>query len=95
VEGLIRLMSSDDDFTGPVNLGNPGEFSILELAQKVIAATGSRSDLIYNDLPSDDPRQRKPDISLAQKVLHWTPAVQLEEGLKHTIDYFRELLSQQ
>jgi UDP-glucuronate decarboxylase len=95
VEGLIRLMSSADDFTGPVNLGNPGEFSILELAQKVIAATDSRSDLIYNDLPSDDPRQRKPDISLAQKVLQWTPAVPLEEGLKHTIDYFRELLSQQ
>jgi UDP-glucuronate decarboxylase len=94
VEGLIRLMSSADDFTGPVNLGNPAEFSILELAQKVIASTGSTSELVYNDLPSDDPRQRKPDITLAREVLQWSPAIPLEAGLKHTIAFFRELLSQ-
>ena len=94
VEGLIRLMNSADDVTGPINLGNPHEFSILELARKVIELTGSRSKLVYNDLPSDDPRQRKPDITLARELLQWKPAIPLEEGLGRTIAYFREMLSQ-
>ncbi len=92
VDGLIRLMNAPDDFTGPVNLGNPTEFSILELARTVIALTGSRSKIVYNDLPSDDPRRRRPDISLAEAVLNWSPAVPLREGLSHTIAYFRELI---
>jgi len=94
VNGLIRLMDSPDDLTGPVNLGNPGEFTILELARKVIDLTGSKSDLIHKELPQDDPRQRKPDIALAQKELGWQPAITLEEGLKKTITYFEQLLSE-
>lgn len=92
VEGLIRLMNSPDDFTGPLNLGNPGEFTILELAEKIIDLTGAKSEVVFNPLPQDDPKQRKPDISLAQGTLQWKPIVDLEEGLKQTIAYFDQLL---
>lgn len=92
VEGMMRLMNTPDDFTGPVNIGNPGEFTIKELAEKVIALTGSRSKLVYHPLPSDDPTQRRPDITLACERLQWKPVVQLEEGLKKTIAYFEEEL---
>ncbi len=92
IEVFIRLMASPDDFTGPVNTGNPNEFTILELAEKVIALTGSKSEIIRKPLPSDDPRQRQPDIRLAQEKLGWTPTIQLEEGLNKTIPYFAELL---
>ena len=92
VEGMIRLMNSRDGFTGPVNVGNPNEFTILELAQKVIEITGSKSKIIYKPLPSDDPMQRQPDISLAKKELDWSPKVQLEEGLIKTIDFFKKIV---
>jgi UDP-glucuronate decarboxylase len=92
VEGLIRLMDTADDFTGPINLGNPSEFTILQLAQQVISMTGSRSSIVYRPLPSDDPVQRQPDIRLAQRVLNWTPTVDLKKGLTETINYFRTLL---
>jgi len=94
VEGLIRLMNSPDDVTGPVNLGNPGEFTILELAQKVIQLTGSKSKIINKELPQDDPRQRKPDIALAERTLQWRPTIDLESGLKKTIAYFDQLLQE-
>ncbi len=93
IEGLIRLMETGDDFTGPVNLGNPGEFTIRELAERVIDLTGSRSKIVYRPLPADDPIQRCPDIGLAEQKLAWRPRVPLEEGLKRTIAYFRELLA--
>lgn len=94
LEGMIRMMASDDAFIGPVNIGNPGEFTIRELAELVIELTGSCSKLVYMPLPSDDPKQRKPDISLAQKELNqWEPKVQLREGLIKTIDYFRLISS--
>ena len=92
VEGMYRMMNSRDGFTGPVNLGNPGEFTIRELAEKVIELTGSRSKLVYKPLPQDDPMQRKPVIDLAKQELSWEPAVMLEEGLKKTIAYFEEEL---
>lgn len=92
IDGLIGLMNSSDDLTGPVNLGNPNEFSILELAQKVIELTGAKSKVIFKHLPLDDPMQRKPDISLAQDTLKWSPTVSLVEGLKSTIEYFEQLL---
>jgi UDP-glucuronate decarboxylase len=92
VEGLIRLMESADALTGPVNMGNPTEFTILELARKVIALTGSKSELIFKPLPQDDPRLRKPDIELARRVLGWEPALGLEQGLQKTITYFEQLL---
>ncbi len=92
VGGLIGLMNSADDFTGPVNLGNPFEISILDLATKIIDLTGSRSEIVHNALPADDPKQRRPDISLADKALNWQPRVVLDEGLKKTIGYFEELL---
>lgn len=92
VEGLIGLMNQDSS-TGPINLGNPSEFTIMELAQKVIELTGSNSKIIHKDLPMDDPQQRKPDIQKAQEILKWSPKVALEEGLKSTIDYFDKLLS--
>lgn len=92
---FILLMNSPDDFIGPVNLGNPKEFTILELAEKVIAMTGTRSEIIFKPLPTDDPRQRQPDITLAREKLGWTPTVTLEEGLKPTIDYFSKTLSKQ
>jgi UDP-glucuronate decarboxylase len=89
VEALIRLMATNDGVTGPVNLGNPGEFTILELAQKVIALTRSKSRIVKKKLPIDDPRQRKPDIALAKRHLSWKPSIGLETGLKKTIAYFR------
>ena len=92
IEGMIRVMNSRDGFTGPVNIGNPGEFTIKELAEMVIKLTKSSSKLAYKPLPQDDPTQRKPDISLAQKELNWEPTIPLEEGLKRTIDYFKEIL---
>ena len=92
VEGLIRLMASPDDFTGPVNLGNPGEFTILELAQKVIALTGSASVIDFKPLPSDDPTQRRPVIDLAREVLGWEPTITLDRGLPSTIAHFERLL---
>jgi UDP-glucuronate decarboxylase len=93
VEAFIRFMATGDDVTGPINLGNPGEFTILELAEKVIAATGSRSELIRKPLPADDPVQRRPDITLAKDKLGWEPKIQLDEGLEKTISYFDKLLS--
>lgn len=92
IEGLIRLMQSDDSITGPVNIGNPIEFTMLELAHTIIRMTQSKSDLQYEKLPRDDPKQRKPDISLANKLLDWNPKVHLEEGVSRTIPYFRDLL---
>ncbi|MCR5356561.1 MAG: SDR family oxidoreductase [Lachnospiraceae bacterium] len=92
VEGMVRMMNSRDGFTGPVNIGNPGEFSIEELAKTVIGLTGSRSNIIYKPLPSDDPAKRKPLIDLAKKELNWEPGIGLEEGLKNTIEYFAEVL---
>ena len=89
IEALVRIMATPDEFTGPVNIGNPGEFTILELAQKVIALTGSKSKIEFRPLPSDDPMQRKPDISLARSTLAWEPGVDLEQGLLRTIGYFR------
>jgi UDP-glucuronate decarboxylase len=93
VEGMIRTMNTPDDFTGPVNLGNPGEFTMIELAQTVLRLTGSKSRLRHLPLPADDPRQRRPDISLAKDALGWSPTVDLEAGLARTIDYFRDLLA--
>ena len=93
VDGLVRLMKTSDLVTGPVNLGNPVEFSILELASKVIALTASRSRIVYKPLPEDDPRQRQPDISKAKELLSWSPRTSLEEGLAATIAYFEQLLS--
>lgn len=93
VDGIIRLMNSGDDVTGPVNLGNPVEFSIIELARKIISLTGSSSQITYRDMPRDDPKQRQPDISNAIKLLSWEPGIQLDVGLGNTIDYFRGVLS--
>lgn len=94
VEVLLRLMASPDECCGPVNVGNPGEFSILELAQKVLEMTGSRSELVYKPLPHDDPTRRQPDISLAREQLGWEPQVKLEQGLAPTIAYFEDILSE-
>ncbi|MCH1523117.1 MAG: SDR family oxidoreductase [Arenicellales bacterium] len=93
VEGLIRLMGSEASFTGPVNLGNPGEFSMLALADAVIRETGSVSATVFKPLPEDDPLQRKPDIGLARKVLDWKPKIELQEGLSRTVEYFRDVVS--
>jgi UDP-glucuronate decarboxylase len=95
IEGFVRLMATEDEFIGPVNIGNPGEFTILQLAEKVIELTASRSKIVYIPLPSDDPMQRKPDISLAKEKLNWQPTICLEEGLRKTIAYFDALLSNQ
>lgn len=92
IEGMIRMMNSRDGFTGPVNIGNPGEFTMLELAQKIIDLTGSSSKIVFEPLPQDDPMQRRPVIDLAKKELSWEPTVNLEEGLKKTIAYFDDLL---
>lgn len=92
IDGLVRLMDSSDDFTGPVNLGNPGEFTINELAEIVIHLTGSTSQITYTPLPEDDPAQRKPDISLAINKLGWKPAITLKEGIRCTVPYFSALL---
>ena len=93
IEGMVRLMNTGDDVTGPINVGNPGEFTIRELAEKVIELTGSKSKLVFKPLPQDDPKQRKPDITLAKQVLGWEPKIPLAEGLKKTIAYFDKLLA--
>lgn len=90
IEAMIRMMATGDDFIGPVNTGNPGEFTMLELAQKIIELTNSKSRIVYRTLPCDDPRQRKPNITLAKEKLDWEPGIRLEEGLKRTIAYFEE-----
>ena len=92
IDALIQLMNSSDDFIGPVNIGNPIEFTIKELAEKIIDLVNSKSEITYKDLPSDDPIQRQPDISLAKDKLGWSPTIQLEEGLNKTIPYFADLL---
>ena len=94
VAGLIRLMRTEDDCTGPVNLGNPDEFQIKQLAERVLALVGSRSKIIYKELPQDDPQQRRPDITLAKAQLNWQPSIALDEGLRRTVEYFRALLAQ-
>lgn len=93
IEAMTRMMATDDNFIGPVNTGNPGEFTMLELAQKVIELTNSKSEIVFHPLPSDDPKQRKPDISLAkEKLKGWEPQIRLEEGLKKTIEYFASIV---
>lgn len=92
IDGMIRMMNCED-FVGPVNIGNPGEFTMLELAQKIIAMTGSESKLVFEPLPSDDPTQRQPVIDLAKTKLGWSPAIDLDEGLEKTIAYFKEVVS--
>ena len=92
VEGLIRMMNGPDDFVGPVNLGNPTEFTILDLAEKTIRLTGSKSKIIFKPLPQDDPLQRRPDITLAKEKLQWEPKIDVENGLNKTIEYFRDIL---
>jgi UDP-glucuronate decarboxylase len=92
VDGLVRLMASPPETTGPINLGNPGEFSMLELAERVLSLVGSASRIVHRPLPADDPRQRQPDISIAKRDLGWAPTVVLEDGLRETIAYFRDLL---
>jgi UDP-glucuronate decarboxylase len=92
IEGFIRLMGTEAGFTGPVNLGNPNEFSMLELAENVLRLSGGKSKLTFRELPTDDPKQRQPDIALAREKLDWEPGVQLEDGLKESIGYFRKLL---
>jgi UDP-glucuronate decarboxylase len=92
ISGMLSLMETDEYVTGPINVGNPHEFTILELAQRVIELTGSQSELIYKPLPGDDPQQRKPDISLAEAELNWRPTVELNQGLKRTIAYFESIV---
>ncbi|MDP9148720.1 MAG: SDR family oxidoreductase [Myxococcota bacterium] len=93
IQGMVRMMDSEKGFCGPVNLGNPGEFTMLELAEKVLRLTGSKSRLVRRPLPPDDPKQRRPDITLASSKLDWTPKVALDDGLKETVAYFKNLLS--
>ncbi|MCL5004639.1 MAG: SDR family oxidoreductase [Patescibacteria group bacterium] len=88
IEGMIKMMDNQEEFVGPINLGNPNEFTILELAQKIIELTGSKSKIVFKPLPEDDPKQRQPDITLAKEKLNWEPKIALEEGLKKTIEYF-------
>jgi UDP-glucuronate decarboxylase len=92
IEGLIQMMNGPDDFLGPVNLGNPEEFSVLTVAELVIKSTGSQSKIVFKPLPKDDPLQRQPDIDLAKQQLNWEPKVDLQQGLMKTIEYFRETL---
>ena len=92
IDGLDRLMNSPEDVTGPINIGNPGEFTIRELAEKVLAITGSKSRLVERPLPEDDPKQRQPSIERAETLLGWRPTINLDEGLKSTIAYFETLL---
>ena len=94
VDAMVKLMDTPDDFTGPVNVGNPVEFTMIELADLVLRLTGGKSSLVFKPLPEDDPRQRRPDISLAKSTLDWSPAVPLEHGLRETVAYFRKLLDQ-
>ena len=93
IDGMIEMMESPADFVGPVNMGNPSEFNMLELAEKVLSITGSKSKLVFHPLPQDDPKQRKPDISLAKEKLNWEPKVSLDDGLKETVSYFRHKLA--
>jgi UDP-glucuronate decarboxylase len=93
IEGFIRMMDTEAGFTGPINLGNPNEFSMLELAEKILYLVGGKSKLVFRPLPTDDPKQRQPDIALAKEKLKWEPVVQLEDGLKETIAYFKGLLN--
>jgi UDP-glucuronate decarboxylase len=93
IDAFLLFMATDKEITGPINLGNPTEFRMLELAELVLKMTGSSSELIFKSLPSDDPKQRRPDITLAQTTLHWQPKIPLEEGLSRTIDYFRQILA--
>lgn len=96
VEAMVRMMGAGDDFTGPVNIGNPVEFTMLELAEKIIAITGSKSKIVHMPLPSDDPRQRKPDITLAaEKLDGWHPEIMLDDGLRRTIEYFDQVIAKQ
>ena len=92
IQGIIRMMNTSDEFTGPVNLGNPEEYSIIKLANKIVELTGSKSKIVYRQLPEDDPLRRQPDIELARKQLDWEPRTELNQGLKNTIDYFRTLI---
>jgi len=92
LEGMVKLMNTGDEITGPINVGNPGEFTILQLAEMVIRMTGAKSKIIYMPLPSDDPMQRKPDITKARNILGWEPKIPLEEGLKKTIEYFKNTI---
>jgi UDP-glucuronate decarboxylase len=95
LEGMIRMMQTDNSFTGPINIGNPYEFSMIELAHEILDITGSSSKIVYKPLPEDDPTQRQPDISLAKEKLNgWEPKIQLREGLTNTISYFDQLLKQ-
>jgi len=93
IQAMLRMMASANDFTGPVNIGNPTEVTMLELAERILSLTGSTAKLAYKPLPADDPRQRQPDITIAKKNLDWQPTVSLEDGLKETIAYFRRTLS--
>jgi UDP-glucuronate decarboxylase len=92
IEAMIRVMATPDDFTGPVNIGNPKEFTILELAQEVLRLTGSRSKVVFRPLPTDDPKQRQPDITLAKKTIDWSPTIELDRGLEKTVSYFKSQL---
>jgi UDP-glucuronate decarboxylase len=94
IDGMVRFMNSPDDFTGPVNIGSPSEFTMLELAEKVIELTDSKSEIAFQPLPQDDPLQRQPDIDLAKKELGWEPSTNLEDGLKKSITYFKNVLAQ-
>ena len=91
IEGMVRMMDTEDDFTGPINIGNPNEFPVLELAERVIRMTGSTSKTVFKPLPTDDPKQRQPDIKLAKEKLGWQPTVELEDGLKRMIEYFKNV----
>ena len=91
IEGMVRMMDTEDDFTGPINIGNPNEFTVLELAERVIRMTGSTSKIVFKPLPTDDPKQRQPDIKLAKEKLGWQPTVELEDGLKRMIEYFKNV----
>ena len=91
IEGMVRIMDTEDDFTGPINIGNPNEFPVLELAERVIRMTGSTSKIVFKPLPTDDPKQRQPDIKLAKEKLGWQPTVELEDGLKRMIEYFKNV----
>ena len=91
LEGMVRMMDTEDDFTGPINIGNPNEFPVLELAERVIRMTGSTSKIVFKPLPTDDPKQRQPDIKLAKEKLGWQPTVELEDGLKRMIEYFKNV----
>jgi UDP-glucuronate decarboxylase len=92
IEGMLRLMDSSDEITGPINIGNPGEFTMIQLAEAVLKLTGSKSKLVRQPLPADDPKQRQPDITRARNILGWEPKVALEDGLKETIAYFRTIV---